>query len=100
MKKILILLMIVVQVSIAISLQQRDKIVKLMREGCERQSHTKMNCSCQADFFTNYVPLNDFELTVKTMIAISREPKLFNIATDKSKILLNMLLFKCYKGYE
>ncbi len=96
MKYVLILLILLSRLSNAMSYDDRGRVIKLMQDGCEQNINNKMNCSCQADFFMNTVPLQDFEEVARGYVAISRNPELAKHAPIEVLTYLNQLLSRCY----
>lgn len=96
MKYLLVLLILLVQLSFAMSYDDRNRVIKLMKNGCEQDINNKMDCRCQADFFMYNVPLNDFENVAKGYVVIGKNPELAKQAPRKVLKYINELFGRCY----
>jgi hypothetical protein len=97
MKYLLILLVLLSQLSYAMSYDDRNRVIQLMKNGCEQNINNKMNCNCQADFFMNNIPLKDFEDVAKGYIMISRNKESAKQVSRSVLFYINSLLNKCYQ---
>ena len=94
--KYILALVLLSQLSYAMSYDDRSRVIKLMKNGCEQDINNKMDCSCQANFFMHNIPLQDFENVAKGYVAISRNPELAKGAPREVLGYINKLFSRCY----